>query len=199
MANRLVLFDFDGTLTKKDTLLAFIVFTHGWLRTLLGFLLLSPYIIGWKLKLLNNQYAKEKLLRHFFGGETRTSFDNRCAIFASRKLNKLIRPEATRLIQQYKESGARMIVISASPENWVAPWSKALGMECIASRMEYKDGRLTGRIDGVNCYGAEKVRRLKDVVRLEDYPAIIAYGDSSGDRELLALAHEKHYRNLSSL
>lgn len=198
MAGRLVLFDFDGTLTKKDTLLAFIVFTHGWPRTLLGFLLLSPYIIGWKLSLINNQYAKERLLRYFFGGEPRTSFDQRCLAFAAQELTQLIRPEASRLIAQYKQSGERMIVISASPENWVSPWCKSQELECIASRLEYKDGRLTGKIDGANCHGAEKVRRLRDIVSVEDYATIIAYGDSGGDRELLALAHEKHYRDLSS-
>jgi len=198
MNTRLVLFDFDGTITSKDTLLAFIVFSHGKVRTLLGALVLSPYLIGWKLRLIKNQAAKEKVLRYFFRGESRASFDNRCMAFSAHKISRIVRPEAMRLIEDYKRLGARVVVVSASPENWVQPWCNNWKIDCVATRLEYDQDVLTGKITGINCYGEEKVERIKQLVRLDDYEVITAYGDSRGDHEMLALAHERHYRSLNN-
>jgi phosphatidylglycerophosphatase C len=114
--------------------------------------------------------------------------------FSADKISQIVRPDAMKLIQDYKQVGARVVVVSASPENWVKPWCNIWKVDCVATRLEYRDGKLTGNITGINCYGKEKVERIKRFVKLEEFGVITAYGDSRGDHEMLALAHEPHYR-----
>ena len=64
--NAIAFFDFDGTITTKDTLLEFIKFTKGTPSFLTGFLLNSPYLVAYKLNLIPNQRAKEKVMQYFF-------------------------------------------------------------------------------------------------------------------------------------
>ena len=68
-------FDFDGTLTTKDTLLEMIKFAKGKTRFLLGFLLYSPILVLMKLHLFPNWKAKQLIFKHFFGGMTIEDFD----------------------------------------------------------------------------------------------------------------------------
>jgi phosphoserine phosphatase len=78
---------------------------------------------------------------------------------------------------------------------WIKPWAEAQGMELICTRMKQVDGIFTGEYDTPNCYGPEKLRRLKTrIPKLENYEAIYAYGDSKGDRELLSIASHPVYK-----
>jgi len=190
-------FDFDGTITKKDTLLEFIKFTKGSFGFYLGFLLNLPYLIAYKLKIISNQSAKEKVLRFFFHGIAIEEFNRRCQEFAEQVVPKLVRTKALDEIERLKAMDIKVVVVSASPENWVEQWTKRLGLELIASRLEVSGGKVTGKILGKNCHGDEKVVRIKEVYDLTNYNIIAAYGDSGGDKPMLALADQAHYRPFS--
>ena len=88
--------------------------------------------------------------------------------------------------EDWKRRGARLVIVTASPELLVAPFGRALGAEIVIGTRLATDaeGRITGDFDGANCRGAEKVARLEAVfgagVRLQG-----AYGDTAGDREML--------------
>jgi HAD superfamily hydrolase (TIGR01490 family) len=191
---KLVLFDFDGTITTKDTLLEFIRFYHGSLKFLFGFALLSPVIALHLFKIIPNWKAKQFVLTWFFKGESLERFSEKCDQFTHNIIPALIRPQGLAAIRNHKQNNDEVVVISASAENWVAPWCKALGLPCIATRLEVLDGKLTGKILEKNCYGAEKVTRLLKQYKLEDFTSVTAYGDSSGDKEMLAVAHEQFYK-----
>jgi phosphatidylglycerophosphatase C len=191
---KLVLFDFDGTITTKDTLLEFIRFYHGSLKFLIGFALLSPVIALHLFKIIPNWKAKQFVLTWFFKDESVEQFAAKCDNFTHKIIPSLIRPQALVAIQNHKQNNDEVVVISASAENWVAPWCKALGLPCIATRLEAVHGKLTGKIVEKNCYGAEKVSRLLMHYSLNDFSSIVAYGDSSGDKEMLAVAHEQFYK-----
>ena len=81
------------------------------------------------------------------------------------------------------------MLVSASPELYVTPIGRRLGFDTVlATRLEVgADGRLTGRLQGANCRGPEKVMRLREW-RGEGLSIDYAYGDSAGDREMLDLA-----------
>lgn len=192
--SRLVLFDFDGTITTKDTLLEFIRFYHGTGKFLAGFTLNSPWLVLMKLKMIPNWRAKEKILEWFFAGEDIARFDARSTEFCHKVVPGLIREEALKTIRQHQAEGATVVVISASAVNWVEPWCKAHHLPCLATQLEVKEGVITGKIKGVNCYGPEKEARIRAAYILKDYDEILAYGDSNGDREMLALASKKFYR-----
>ena len=190
----LAIFDFDGTITVHDTLLEFIRFYSGTFKFFIGFMLATPVIVLSKLKVVPNWRAKETVLTWFFKNESVDAFNTKGKYFWTTKTPPVIRPKALQEINQYLQSGARVIVVSASAENWVKPWCDAVGVECIATRLETVSGTLTGKIAGKNCYGPEKVQRIKETLDLREYQHIVVYGDSAGDREMLALGNEKYYK-----
>lgn len=190
----LVLFDFDGTITTRDTLIEFVLFYRGKKKYWLGMLKLSPLLALYALKLIPNWKAKQFFLSHYFKGEPIDEFNTRGREFARQVLPKLIRPGALEAIATYKKNNATIAVVSASAENWIKPWCDQYDINCVATRLQVTDGFITGKIDGRNCYGDEKVCRIRDEYTLEDYDRIVAYGDSSGDKEMLALAHDRHYK-----
>ncbi|MDP4149117.1 MAG: HAD family hydrolase [Bacteroidota bacterium] len=203
---RIAFFDFDGTITDRDSLLEFIKYSKGSGRYWLGFAWSSPWIIAWKAGLISNQQAKERVLRHFFRRLPVPDFKTLCLDFAQRRLPGMIRPKAVGEIRKLQQEGFSVVIVSASPGDWIEPWATAAGAGLIASRlgtMEVTSRRksaaptaavLTGRISGKNCHGEEKVRRIRAEYRLEDYEAIYAYGDSRADLPMLALGTRTFYK-----
>ena len=190
----LVLFDFDGTITTKDTLIEFIQFYRGRNQYFLGLLLMAPMLALFLSRLIPNWKAKQHFLTHYFKGEKISFFNSRCLEFTMRVLPGLIRPDALKAIEAYRKQKVTIAVVSASAENWVKPWCDANGLICLATKLEVKNGAITGQLSGRNCYGDEKVCRIKEHFNLADYQEIIAYGDSSGDKEMFELAHKTFYK-----
>lgn len=194
MSRPIAFFDFDGTITTKDTLLEIIKYRHGKAKFYLGFLLHSPWLVLMKLGIISNQTAKEKVLKLFFGNMTTEQFRVFCEQFAAEMIPGLIRPKALKEIDKLKQAGADVVIVSASPENWLQPWCAALNVSLMATRLEVVNDKLTGKIKGNNCHGEEKVRRIKEVYDLANYNDVYCYGDTSGDKPMLALASHPFYQ-----
>ena len=182
-------FDFDGTLTTCDTLLAFIRYAKGTPAFLWGFLCHAPLLVLMKLRLYPNYRAKQRVFSWFFKGMSLEAFDALCQRFASDS-RRLLRPEMLQKVEQARAQGAEVLVVSASIDNWVQPFLP--GVTVLGTQIEVADGLLTGRFSSRNCYGQEKVNRI-----LEHFPDrqsyhLTAYGDSRGDKEMLAFADEGH-------
>ena len=190
----LVLFDFDGTITHRDTLLAFTRFAVGEARYFSAMVYLAVPLFLQKINAMPSQRAKEIFLSHFFKDWKLSDFDERCHRFDGEVLPGLLRPQALKALQTCVQRGCRTIIVSASPENWILPWAKPLGVEVIGTRLEIQEDRLTGRLAGKNSNNEEKVNRIRQRVDLADYEAIIVYGDTSGDAAMMELATEKHYK-----
>jgi phosphatidylglycerophosphatase C len=193
-ASTLVLFDFDGTITTRDTLIEFVQFYHGRSTYWLRMLMLTPVMALFFLRLIPNWKAKQFFLSRYFKGEPLEDFNIRCLDFSRKILPHLIRPGALKAIDEFKKKNNTIAVVSASAENWVKPWCDRQGILCLATRLEVKDNYITGKLQGRNCYGDEKVCRIKEQFDIGSFDRIIAYGDSSGDKEMLELAHQRHYK-----
>lgn len=203
MNQRIAFFDFDGTITTKDTLLEFIKFSRGGLLFYLGFLLTSPWVLAYKLKLISNQQAKEKVLQFFFRNWPLSRFQEYCDRFCQTVVPTLIRPKALQEIEQLQQAGFMVVIVSASPENWIRGWAAQVQATLIATRLETREQdapsdekriRLTGKILGANCHGTEKVNRIQQEYSLGDYREIYAYGDTSGDRPMLQLGTASFFK-----
>lgn len=194
MNRRISFFDFDGTITTKDTLLEFVKHSRGTFYFYLGFLLTSPWMVAYKLKVISNQTAKEQFLRFFFRNYPLEKFRQHCESFAQQGIPGLLRPKALEEIKKLQEAGAEVVIVSASPENWIRPWADQTGVQLLSTRLITKNDRITGKILGRNCHGEEKVRRIKETYTLTDYDEIYAYGDTSGDKPMLALANISFYK-----
>ncbi len=191
---QIAFFDFDGTVTYKDTLLEIAKYYKGKAAWAAGMLVLSPWLVAMKLKLVSNTKIKERYLHYFFGGIAADTYQKMCDDFQAEKLPLLIRPAALAEIRKHQENGTPVVLVSASPENWLKAWCAANNITCIATRLEIREGVVTGKIAGKNCYGPEKVRRIRELYDLGDYDRVFCYGDSGGDRELLQIADEAHYK-----
>jgi phosphatidylglycerophosphatase C len=136
MPDRIAFFDFDGTLTTSDTLLKFIRFSKGNFRFCLGFILNSPWLIAYRLKLISNQKAKERILTWFFRKYPLASFQQQCDEFCATTLPYLLRPKGLKEIDRLQKKGFTVAIISASPVNWIDGWARPLGIEVLATRLE---------------------------------------------------------------
>lgn len=191
---KIAFFDFDGTITTKDTLLEVIKFQKGKVSFYAGFLLNSPFLIGLKMKLVSSQAAKERMLGYFFKGMDVKSFQLGCDEFIDNALSAMIRPGALDEIKRLKADGFEIVVVSASPVNWIKKWSDAAGLGLIATKLETVNGALTGYIDGINNNAEEKAVRIKTEFDLQEYDEIYCYGDSGGDKAMLALGTKTFYK-----
>ena len=191
---RIVAYDFDGTLTTKDTLLEFIRYACGTRAFFMGILLYAPLLVLMKLGIYPNWKAKQKVFAHFFKGMTLESFDALCQRFAKDNQH-LLRAKGIETIQQVLGDGAEVLIVSASIDNWVRPFFNTEESLCVVgTQIEIKDGLLTGRFLTKNCYGQEKVNRILALYPNRSEYHLTAYGDSRGDKELLAFADESHYK-----
>lgn len=190
-----VAFDFDGTLTYRDSFMAFLAWRAGPARFAAGLAALAPAGAAWLVH-RDRGRIKAAAVRRFLRGTARETLTSDCADFAHSPLGRgLIRPDAEQCWRDWRASGARMVIVTASPEEVVAPFAERLAADAlIGTRLLYDaDGRVAGGFDGVNCRGPEKVRRLRQAFGPELRLAA-AYGDTGGDREMLALAEVKGYR-----
>ena len=195
MKKRIYAFDFDGTLTTRDTLIAFIRYAKGTGAFVLGFLRQAHLLVLMKLKLYPNWKAMSL-----------EDFDALCQRFAADN-RQLLRPEGVRTLEQARTEGADIVIVSASIDNWVKPFFTNLDgladnqppkITVLGTQIEIADRKLTGHFLTKNCYGPEKVNRILDLYPDRCTYHLTAYGDSRGDKELLAFADESHYKPFRS-
>lgn len=194
MKKKVALFDFDGTITTEDSLLAFIRFTKGRLVFVAGWICLIPVLFAMKAKLISNHKAKEYALRLFFGGTTADRFDRWCQQFAQSYLPGIIRPGALEKIKELQNNENEVVIVSASPENWLIYWTNQHGLSLIGTRLQLKNNRITGLIEGKNCHGTEKVNRIQKSYPAETTEITAAFGDTKGDLPMLKLAAVAHWK-----
>lgn len=190
----LALFDFDGTLTKKDTMFEFIRFSKGNLMLLIGLIISFPILVLYKLGFYSNEKAKEFFLSFFFKGSNIDDLFKIGKKFANARIEKILYKDAKKAIEWHKSNNHKIIVISASIDIWLSEWCKKNKIHLISTKLHVKNGKISGRLLTKNCFGPEKVNRLKKEFNLSKFSLIYAYGDSRGDKEMLSLADKGYYR-----
>lgn len=195
---RVAVFDLDGTITRSDTYLAFLL---GFLRThpqrLVRCVLLPAVLALYALKLRDNSFVKQQFLAAVFGGLSRADMDRAAAIFVERIMATQVRPLALERIRAHRQAGDRVILATASFDVYVDLLAQRLGVdEVVSSRMGWTDDdRVSGHLDGANCYGPEKLRRLTAFLGQRPTATVVAYSDSHADLPLLQWADEPHAIN----
>lgn len=183
----LALFDFDGTITSRDTMLEFARFARGDGKFLAVMSLLLPALTLYKLRLYPNERLKESFLSLCFSGMDEVKFRELAREYSLTMIDAIVPQRNRALLDRHRSSGDRVVVVSASVDCWVSPWCEKEKLESITTQLEFSEGKVTGKLSTPNCYGPEKVRRIQSYLDLPDYDRIYVYGDSRGDREMLAL------------
>ncbi len=188
----LALFDVDGTLTTEDTMFAFarsVVGPWG-----LGWALVRslPWLVAMKLGLADRGATKARMLRLAFAGHDKAALEAAARRFCRESMPRLLRPRGRDALTSHQAQGDRVVLVSASLDLWLAPWARVMGVELLCTATRWEGERFAG-IAGANCRGAEKVRRVEALIPQRP-DRVAAYGDSSGDAELLAWADEGHMK-----
>lgn len=192
---RVGLFDFDNTLVRGDSFIRFGVYALGKCRFALAVVEASPWLVAWKMGLLSSSAAKEKLFGFMFKGMDFSEFERKGKGFAA-EISEMLRSDVKQEMDALRDSGARIIVATASVEEWVRPWAIANGVDfVIGTKAEVDDnGRLTGRFSTANCRGEEKARRIQQYLASESWPQceIHAWGNMPDDMAMLEMADFPH-------
>jgi phosphatidylglycerophosphatase C len=191
---QIVAFDFDGTLTTVDSFTAFLAWRVSRRRHMRGLVALLPSVVLY-LRDRDRGRLKAAAVREFLRGLPRADLEAEAEAFARAEAARLFRPDALETWRRWGDEGAYRVIVTASPETVVAPFARKLDAEgLIGTRLAFdSDDRVEGGFLGENCRGPEKVRRLQEAFG-PDLRLAAAYGDTSGDREMLAIADVKGYR-----
>jgi phosphatidylglycerophosphatase C len=191
-----VAFDFDGTLTVKDSFMAFLRWRVGPLRWTIGLARLAPASLAYLVH-RDRGRIKAAAVAEFLKGLPRTELEAEAKRFAETTSRQLLRPDAVAAWKRWRtnEPPVRLAIVTASPDLIVAPFARGLGAdELIGTRLAFDgEDRVTGAFLTPNCRGPEKVARLKAELG-DDVELKAAYGDTAGDREMLAMAEIQGYR-----
>ena len=193
-------FDFDGTITLSDTLFDFVYFAVGRGRFVAGVVRAVPWLFGALTCLCEHGPAKARFLAATIGGMTRPDLEAAAQSYVEQRLPALIRPEMTARVREHHQLGHQLVLVSASPTLYLKLWAKSAGFDAVlATELEFRNDTFSGRLAGPNCWGPEKVRRLRQWFGSDQPGVLYAYGDSRGDREMLALADHPWLRGHGSL
>ena len=189
-----VAFDFDGTLTVRDSFIAFLKWRAGKTAYALGTLRLAPAALAYLFH-RDRGRLKAAAVWEFLRGVPRDRLEADAREFAERFSRNLLRPDAVTAWKRWRGEHVRLVIVTASPELLVEPFARGLGADAIlGTELEFDaQGRVAGGFATPNCRGREKVARLKAAFG-PDFELKAAYGDTSGDREMLAMAEIKGYR-----
>lgn len=181
-------FDFDGTITKGDSFGKFLHFTLG-SRFYIKVLKNLHILILYKLGIINNATTKQKILKSCLGNMKYETLMQKCYEF-SNFLESYCKKSAMEKIKWHKENSHIVVIVSASFEEYLKPFWERREISVLATSMEVQNGVITGNFANENCYGKEKVRRIKLNYDLSKFKKIYVYGDTRGDFDMLKLASE---------
>lgn len=189
---KLYFFDFDGTLTYKDTMFLYLKFYNS-AKFNFQFLKHIPLFILLKLKLASAEKVKKSFISSILKGQSKTKIVEKSQQFFEEHYPEIIRENAIEFIQNIDREHTESYLVTASLDIWVKPFAEKFKMNLLATRAEFKNDIFTGNFVGNNCNGGEKVHRIKEALQGKKFDKTIAFGDSSGDKEMLEWANESHF------
>jgi phosphatidylglycerophosphatase C len=190
---KLYCFDFDGTLTYKDTMFMYLKF-YDPVRFRLQFLKHVPLFVLLKLRLAETEKVKKSFIGSILKGQTREKIEKKSGQFFEAHYPKIVRENALDFIKNIDHENTQSLLVTASLDIWARPFADAFRMKLLATQAEFKNGVFTGNFIGKNCNGNEKLARIQTEIKDKKYDKIIAFGDTSGDKPMLKWANEGHYQ-----
>lgn len=194
-----VFIDFDGTITFKDSFIEFIKFTDGTLKLGVCLLYNTPFILLYFLKLYPNQKLKERFFSFFYKGKEEEGLLQKGKQFCELVLQNCCYVTAMEVIQMHKRKGHDIYILTASSGIWVDLWCKKNEVKLIGTHFEVINGCYTGKIKGENCYGIEKLNRIKHLLENYDLTKSYAYGDTKSDKYYLDIIKNSYNYPLNEL
>lgn len=189
--NKIVFSDFDGTITRKDSFIRSLFFYSSISKICCNLPGLVFNLIKFFLGKISRNDMKEYSYGKFFSGVKIS--------FIAKKNEKYIKKikfndKVVKLLESFKEDGFKIVLVTASPDIYIGYFTKEFGYDgFICTKVEKKDGKLTGKLSGMNCNNEEKVKRIKESEYYSDSSEIITLGNSKGDHAMLGLSDDYYY------
>ena len=184
----LYLYDFDGTLTTKDSLFAFLKFATPRGKYILAVVSLAPLLVLAKLGLISKAEAKRKLISACLIGKSKTELSSLAIRFFKKiKDTPFFREKALVSIENNKGKG-KIYIVSASVDIWMEAIAKNLGVGLICTQADFKNDIFSGNFKTPNCNYEEKPKRVLAEIDLNNFSEINYFGDSKGDMAMKSLA-----------
>ena len=192
----LILFDFDKTLTFKDSFIEFLKFAIP-KRTLIikGFFLFPHYLL-YKFNLYSAEKFKIKVLTSFFYNQSQKQMQLLGLQFSTNKIPKILNKELVKKLDNHITKGDKVVLVSASLDIWLKPWAESKSIDLICTQLYFNEEIFKGSLYGTNCNGPEKKVQVTKQYDLKSYSKIICYGNKGGDDELLSLASSNKHKNI---
>jgi phosphatidylglycerophosphatase C len=193
----LVVFDLDGTISRHDTLLAYLT---GFLRQHRArwprMLLCVPALLGFVIGVVDRGLLKAALMKAALGGSTRQAIDAWTAAYVSEFLTHGAFADALTAITAHRDQGDTLVLMSASPDLYVPEIARRLGFtETICTGVRWRGERLDGALTTANRQGPEKTRCFTELRARYPHVFTIAYANAASDFEHLKLADEAWFIN----
>jgi phosphatidylglycerophosphatase C len=188
----LVLFDFDGTMTTKDSFRTFLENSCGsrFEFFIKYYLYCAVSLLKLRLGASTVREMKERRATVFLANLDPSCLEELSQRFSTNEIPRILRPEAEQRLKWHKERGDDVYLVSASFDFCLASWAKKMSVGLLTNSMDWNKGRMTAP----DCNYEEKPERIGQAVELSDYNSIYAYGYTAGDRPMLALATHPYYR-----
>ena len=198
-ANVVAAFDFDGTITTRDTFLLFLSVAFGRRRLMRALVRLAPDVARFGARMQSRDALKARLIATLFAGRDCGPLDAAAEHFSARVATHMLRPGAVKRVRWHRDRGHRLVLVSASLDIYLTYLAEPLGFDdLLCTRLSRRNGVFDGQLLGINCRGEEKVARLGKLIGGYHGHQIFAYGDSDGDREMLRVADFPFYRPFRS-
>lgn len=198
--NKLAMFDVDYTITRKETLMELFKYMIKRDKKNLIFLPRALYSgLMYGIKVYDERMVKEKFLKFIDGIE-----EKELAIlvkdFYRDKLSQILYKDALAMMKKLKKEGYIIYLISASPEFYLQELYAIKEVDMIiGTKFLFNEGKFARKMDGMNCKGQEKVRRLMEVLKKEnieiDFKNSYMFSDSLSDKPLLDLVGKPYLIN----
>jgi HAD superfamily phosphoserine phosphatase-like hydrolase len=154
---------------------------------------MAPMLLLARVGILSRGKTKGTMMRWFFRKHSRGELEEAAERFATDIFPTLLRRDGLTKLEAHKAAGHTVYFVSASLDLWLTPFARQLEVPLLCTAAAWQGGRFVG-LDGPNCRGEEKVRRIRQATNPLDFETIVAYGDSSGDTQMLALATRPHFK-----
>lgn len=163
-------------------------------RRMFGSVVFAPIYAGYKLGMVSGNAIRSSVVRFSFSGVAANMVHEAGKRFSDDVLHGVVRPHALERMRWHQAQGDTVAIVSGGLDVYLTHWCRQHNVDLICSRLETRDGHLTGRYIGEQCVGEEKARRIRERYDLDGFGQLYAYGDTHEDMAMLALAHRKYYR-----
>jgi len=183
-------FDVDDTLTVRDCVVPFMRSVAGTGR-LMKVVLSNVGETIQNVRQRDRDALKAKFVSGIFSGRNAREIESLGIQFASKVADGWLRSDVAARMRWHQEQGHVVILVSASLGSYLHPLGDLLEVDAVlCTELEEVDGILTGKLEGKNCRGEEKASRIQkwcEGAGIDVEDLVYAYGDSTGDVQMLEL------------